>query len=127
MDAFSANPVLPIQPLTAIIVGAFNRVPLMLGTVKYDGALFKELLHTLAPNSTEVNWAKLATLLSVSRKTQSNMVTKEEELKTQVLAKFSAGNLQYQFNQGQLCFGRGIHFLCFLFLCNGNKLKAIVI
>ena len=39
IDSYSSNPVLPMDPLEALMTGQFNRIPYMSGTVKYEGAL----------------------------------------------------------------------------------------
>jgi len=60
VDAYSSDPVLPVDPLTAMKTGMFNKAPLMSGTIKNEGALHVVGLITPGSGDKQGFWKYIA-------------------------------------------------------------------
>ena len=87
VDAYSADPVMPVEPLEALKTGQFNKFPVITGTVVNDAVLFS--------NELELLWNLTApTLLRIAASANKSESTKEEfEQADKLLNYYTGGQL----------------------------------
>ena len=89
IDTYSNDPVLPVDYLTAMKTGYFNKVPIMTGTVQNEGAL---LLNTMPNEITEEFWnAKGTDSLFMRPSFNTTELRDEEILKANMMKRFYLG------------------------------------
>ncbi len=84
IDSYSSDPVLPIDFLTAMKNGHFNKIPIMTGTVLNDGGL------VFPEDNFEETW-KVANVDFLGLK-GGDEVTEEEKLDARIIGKYYLGN-----------------------------------
>jgi len=88
-DYFSSDPVLPYDSLKALTLGEFNRVPLITGSLKNDGALMVAYVPFFG---TVENWLKKAAgNFLISRSTNKSEITVTEQLEADIIHRFYTG------------------------------------
>jgi carboxylesterase type B len=90
MDPFSSDPVNPVDYLTAMKNGQFNRIPIMTGTLKNDGGLFMP-----ADNYEEYWKAAGVDFLGLKSSFDALETTKEENLETKLIKRYYTGESSY--------------------------------
>ena len=89
IDTYSNDPVLPVDYLTAMKNGYFNKVPIMTGTVQNEGAL---LLNTMPNEITEEFWNVKGTDSLFMRPSFNTTELRDEEiLKANMMKRFYLG------------------------------------
>jgi len=79
VDAFSTDPILPLDPLEAMKTGKFNKVPFISGTMANDGAI--QVASILGPNpEKEKVWKSMAAQLLMLSQSANVSETKYEDV-----------------------------------------------
>ena len=87
VDSFSVDPVLPIDFLTAIRNGNFARVPIITGTLKFEGAL------QLPPGQEKETFEAAHDVeLSLKSSFDFSETTDDEKIKVSIMKKYYRGN-----------------------------------
>ena len=90
MDPFSSDPVNPVDYLTSMKNGQFNRIPIMTGTLKNDGGLF------MPEDDYEEMWkAAGVDFLGLKSSFDYLETTKEEKLQTKLIKRYYTGDSTY--------------------------------
>jgi len=92
-DYYSSNPVLPLDPLEAMVRGQFNKVPIMTGAVQHEGAL--SLIYAQVAEDKEKWWRVLGPIfLQMTQSSNRSEVTDSERLMADAILQFYAqGNV----------------------------------
>lgn len=91
VDSHAVAPVVPLEPLHAMRIGAFRQVPLMTGTVKNEGALQLFLSQALSRTAqeTEIFWNLTGPLvLQVTASNNWTEITGEERAVANIARKY---------------------------------------
>ena len=89
IDSYSNDPVLPVDYLTAMKTGYFNKVPIMTGTVLNEGAL---LISTMPNEITDEFWSvKGVDSLFMRPSLNTSELREEEILQANMMRRFYLG------------------------------------
>jgi len=112
IDTYSNDPVLPVDYLTAMKTGYFNKVPIMTGTVQNEGAL---LLNTMPNEITEEFWNAKGTASLFMRPSFNTTELREEEiLQANMMKRFYLGKENVDVSESALYISDMINDALFL-------------
>ena len=112
IDTYSNDPVLPVDYLTAMKTGYFNKVPIMTGTVQRDGALS---LNTMPNEITEEFWNTKGTDSLLIRPSFNTTELREEEiLQANMMKRFYLGKENVDVSESALYISDMINDAIFL-------------
>jgi len=84
VDAYVADPVLPLKPMEALLMGKFNKVPLMTGTNKNEGSIVQFLLNAIKDHFDALYGTWSASMMQISASYNKSEITEFDRLKARV-------------------------------------------